>query len=56
MFDTAITDELLATTRAVRRRLDFDRPVDPAGHPRVHRARATGADRDERAGRGAGSS
>jgi nitroreductase len=29
MFDTAMTDELLATTRAVRRRLDFDRPVDP---------------------------
>ena len=29
MFDTAITDELLATTRAVRRRLDLERPVDP---------------------------
>ena len=29
MFDTTMTDELLATTRAVRRRLDFDRPVDP---------------------------
>src|SRR5436305_2114970 len=29
MFDTAMTDELLATTRAVRRRLDLDRPVDP---------------------------
>jgi len=29
MFDTAITDELLATTRAVRRRLDLDTPVDP---------------------------
>jgi nitroreductase len=29
MFDTAITDELLATTRAVRKRLDLDRPVDP---------------------------
>jgi len=28
MFDTATTDELLATTRAVRRRLDLDRPVD----------------------------
>ena len=30
MFDSAVTDELLATTRAVRRRLDLDRPVDPA--------------------------
>ena len=29
VFDTAITDELLATTRAVRKRLDLDRPVDP---------------------------
>jgi nitroreductase len=29
-FDTRVTDELLSTTRAVRRRLDFDRPVDPA--------------------------
>jgi nitroreductase len=29
MFDTAMTDELLATTRAVRKRLDLDRPVDP---------------------------
>jgi nitroreductase len=29
-FDTHITDELLSTTRAVRRRLDFDRPVDRA--------------------------
>jgi nitroreductase len=29
-FDTNITDELLSTTRAVRRRLDLDRPVDPA--------------------------
>ena len=29
MFDTAVTDELLSTTRAVRRRLDLDRPVDP---------------------------
>jgi nitroreductase len=28
MFDTSITDELLATTRAVRRRLDLDRPVE----------------------------
>ena len=28
MFDTAMTDELLATTRAVRKRLDLDRPVD----------------------------
>ena len=26
-FDLAMTDELLATTRAVRKRLDFDRPV-----------------------------
>lgn len=26
-FDLSITDELLATTRAVRKRLDFDRPV-----------------------------
>lgn len=26
-FDTAMTDELLATTRAVRKRLDLDRPV-----------------------------
>jgi nitroreductase len=29
-FDTAETDRLLSTTRAVRRRLDLDRPVDPA--------------------------
>ncbi len=29
-FDTAVTDRLLTTTRAVRRRLDLDRPVDPA--------------------------
>lgn len=30
MFDTSVTDDLLATTRAVRRRLDVDRAVDPA--------------------------
>ena len=29
-FDTRVTDELLSTTRAVRKRLDFDKPVDPA--------------------------
>jgi nitroreductase len=29
-FDTRVTDELLSTTRAVRRRLDFARPVEPA--------------------------
>lgn len=29
-FDIAMTDELLATTRAVRKRLDFDRPVPRA--------------------------
>ena len=29
-FDTHITDELLSTTHAVRKRLDFDKPVDPA--------------------------
>jgi nitroreductase len=29
-FDVAETDRLLSTTRAVRRRLDLDRPVDPA--------------------------
>ena len=28
-FDTETTDRLLSTTRSVRRRLDFDRPVDP---------------------------
>ena len=28
-FDTENTDRLLSTTRSVRRRLDFDRPVDP---------------------------
>jgi nitroreductase len=28
-FDTRVTDELLSTTRAVRRRLDFERPVEP---------------------------
>ena len=28
-FDTTVTDALLSTTRAVRRRLDYDRPVDP---------------------------
>src|SRR5688572_14547022 len=28
-FDLAITDKLLTTTRSVRRRLDFDKPVDP---------------------------
>jgi nitroreductase len=27
--DTAVTDHLLSTTRAVRRKLDLDRPVDP---------------------------
>jgi nitroreductase len=27
-FDTRVTDELLSTTRAVRRRLDFSRPVE----------------------------
>src|ERR1035437_5424077 len=29
MFDTSETDRLLSTTRAVRRRLDLDRPVEP---------------------------
>lgn len=29
MFDTTVTDELLSTTRAVRKRLDFERAVDP---------------------------
>lgn len=29
-FDLSETDRLLTTTRAVRRRLDLDRPVDPA--------------------------
>jgi nitroreductase len=28
--DLAVVDELLATTRSVRKRLDLDRPVDPA--------------------------
>jgi len=28
-FDTAVTDRLLSTTRAVRKRLDLDRPVEP---------------------------
>lgn len=28
MFDTEVTDKLLTTTRAVRRRLDLDRPVE----------------------------
>ncbi len=28
--ETAVTDHLLTTTRAVRRKLDLDRPVDPA--------------------------
>ena len=28
-FDTAVTDRLLATTRAVRKRLDLERPVEP---------------------------
>ena len=27
-FDLSVTDELLSTTRAVRRRLDLDRPVE----------------------------
>jgi nitroreductase len=27
-FDTAVTDELLSTTRSVRKRLDLDRPVE----------------------------
>ena len=26
-FDLAMTDELLSTTRAVRKRLDFEKPV-----------------------------
>jgi nitroreductase len=29
MFDTTVTDELLSTTRAVRKRLDLERPVHP---------------------------
>ena len=29
-FDLATTDALLTTTRAVRKRLDFDRPVSRA--------------------------
>ena len=28
-FDTSVTDRLLSTTRAVRKRLDLERPVDP---------------------------
>jgi nitroreductase len=28
-FDTTVTDRLLSTTRAVRKRLDLDRPVEP---------------------------
>jgi nitroreductase len=28
-FDLSVTDALLSTTRAVRRRLDFERPVEP---------------------------
>jgi nitroreductase len=28
-FDTAVTDQLLATTRSVRKRLDLHRPVEP---------------------------
>ena len=28
-FDTSVTDHLLSTTRAVRKRLDLDRPVEP---------------------------
>ena len=28
-FDLSVTDTLLSTTRAVRKRLDFDRPVQP---------------------------
>jgi nitroreductase len=28
LFDTAVTDQLLSTTRAVRKRLDLDRPVE----------------------------
>ena len=27
--DTTVTDHLLATTRAVRKRLDLERPVEP---------------------------
>ena len=34
-----------STTRAVRRRLDFDAPGRSRGDPRVHRARAAGAHR-----------
>ncbi len=30
LFDLAETDRLLSTTRSVRKRLDLDRPVDPA--------------------------
>ena len=29
-FDTSVTDRLLSTTRAVRKRLDLTRPVDPS--------------------------
>ena len=28
-FDLSVTDTLLSTTRAVRKRLDFDRPIQP---------------------------
>ena len=28
-FDLSVTDRLLSTTRAVRRRLDLSRPVEP---------------------------
>ncbi len=28
-FDTSVTDQLLSTTRAVRKRLDLERPVEP---------------------------
>ena len=38
-------DELLSTTRAVRKRLDFERPVEREAARRVPRPRPAGAER-----------
>ena len=44
-FDIAMTDALLATTRAVRKRLDLEKPVPKSNRRRVPGTRRTGAHR-----------
>ena len=42
--DLATVDKLLTTTRTVRKRLDFTRPVAPEDHPNVSRNGHSGTD------------